>query len=50
MSVIYIMLPVALLLAAGGVAAFCWAVRDGQLDDLDSAAARMLEDDDDGKP
>lgn len=46
MSVVYIMLPVALVLATIGVLAFCWAVRDGQLDDLDGAAARMLDDED----
>ncbi|TWT65439.1 Cytochrome oxidase maturation protein cbb3-type [Posidoniimonas polymericola] len=49
MSVVYIMLPVALLLAGVGVVAFCWAVRDGQLDDLDSEAARLLEDDEDAR-
>ena len=46
MSVLYVMVPAALLLAAAGVAAFCWAVRDGQFDDVDSPAARVLEDDD----
>ena len=47
MSVIYILLPVASLLAAGGVAAFIWAVRRGQFDDLDTPAVRMLHDDED---
>ncbi len=47
MSVIYILLPVAALLAAGGVAAFIWAVRRGQFDDLDTPAVRMLHDDED---
>ncbi len=45
MSVIFIMAPVALLLAAVGVGAFIWATRDGQFDDLDSPAVRMLNDD-----
>ena len=47
MSVIYILLPLASLLAAGGVAAFIWAVRRGQFDDLDTPAVRMLHDDED---
>jgi len=47
MSVIYLLLPVASLLAAGGVAAFIWAVRRGQFDDLDTPAVRMLHEDED---
>jgi cbb3-type cytochrome oxidase maturation protein len=31
-------------LAAGGVAAFIWAVRRGQFDDLDTPAVRILHD------
>jgi cbb3-type cytochrome oxidase maturation protein len=46
MSVIYILLPVAALLAAGAVAAFIWAVRRGQFDDLDTPAVRILHDED----
>ncbi len=50
MSVIYIMIPLAFLLAFAAVAAFVWAARSGQYDDVDSAAARMITDDDsDGK-
>ncbi len=45
MSVIYIALPIALLLAVGAVAAFIWSVNDGQLDDLQTPAVRMLRDD-----
>jgi cbb3-type cytochrome oxidase maturation protein len=47
MSVIYVLLPVAAALAAAGVAAFIWAVRRGQLDDLDTPAVRILHDDED---
>ena len=47
MSVIYILLPAAALLAAAGVAAFIWAVRRGQFDDMDTPAIRMLHDDED---
>lgn len=46
MSVIYILLPVAALLAAAAIAAFIWAVRRGQLDDLDTPAVRILHDED----
>jgi cbb3-type cytochrome oxidase maturation protein len=46
MSVVYILLPAAALLAAAGVAAFIWAVRRGQFDDLDTPAVRILHDED----
>jgi len=42
----YIVLPLALIFAGVFVAAFIWAVRQGQLDDLETPAARMLFDDD----
>ncbi len=44
MSVIYLVLPLAILLAIGFVAAFIWATRTGQYDDLNSPAVRMLND------
>ena len=47
MSVIYILLPVAGLLAAAAVGGFIWAVRRGQFDDLDTPAVRILHDDED---
>lgn len=45
MSVIYIALPVAILLAVFALLAFAWTVREGQLDDLDTPPIRMLHDD-----
>ena len=45
MSVLYIVLPLALLIAAGGVVAFIWAARQGQFDDLETPAHRILFDD-----
>ena len=45
MSVLFIVLPLALVLAGIGVWAFIWSVRNGQMDDLDSPAVRMLFDD-----
>ncbi len=47
MSVIYIVLPLAVVLAAAGLAAFIWSARRGPFDDLDTPAVRMLHDDDD---
>ena len=45
MNVLYILVPLAILLAAAGVAAFSWAVRSGQFDDVETPAIRMLIDD-----
>ncbi|QDT67933.1 Cytochrome oxidase maturation protein cbb3-type [Planctomycetes bacterium MalM25] len=42
MSVVFVMAPVALLLAAIAVGAFIWATRDGQFDDVETPAHRML--------
>lgn len=47
MSVIYVILPLAILLVIIFVASFIWATRTGQYDDLDSPAVRMLHDEDD---
>ena len=47
MSVLYVVLPVSLLLAAAAVGLFVWAARNGQLDDLTTPAMRVLCDDDD---
>jgi len=45
MSVLYIAVPVAVLLALAAVIGFIWTVKQGQYDDLDSPAYRILEDD-----
>lgn len=42
MSVVFVMAPIALLLAAVFVGAFIWASRDGQFDDTDTPAHRVL--------
>ncbi|MEO0559488.1 MAG: cbb3-type cytochrome oxidase assembly protein CcoS [Bacteroidota bacterium] len=47
MNVLYILVPLALVLALLGVAAFRWAVRDGQFDDVETPALRILLDDED---
>lgn len=49
MSVLLILIPVALLLGGAGLAAFLWALRSGQFDDLDGAAMRILIDRDPGR-
>ncbi|HUJ61256.1 MAG TPA: cbb3-type cytochrome oxidase assembly protein CcoS [Kofleriaceae bacterium] len=46
MTVLYVILPLALLVAAGAVAAFAWTVRSGQLDDIETPPRRILFDDD----
>lgn len=43
---IYIVLPVALVLAACALGGFIWAARRGQFDDLDTPAVRVALDDD----
>jgi len=46
MTVLLILIPVALLLGSIGLAAFLWALRTGQFEDLDGAAVRILEEED----
>ena len=45
MNGLVFLIPVALLLGLGGLAAFFWSLRSGQFDDLDGAALRILIDD-----
>lgn len=46
MAVLYIVLPLAFLLAAAAVWAFIKAAREGQFDDLATPALRAILDDD----
>lgn len=46
MIMLYVILPIALLIAGSAVVAFIWSVRSGQLDDVDTPPRRMLFDDD----
>lgn len=41
------LVPIALGLGLAGLAAFMWTLRNKQYDDLDGAAHRILQDDDD---
>jgi cbb3-type cytochrome oxidase maturation protein len=47
MSGLTYLIPIALLLGLSGLAAFFWAMRSGQFEDMDGAAARILIEDDD---
>lgn len=47
MNIIYIILPISVLLGAAFVAAFVFAARKGQFDDLKTPTVRMLFHDDD---
>lgn len=45
MNGLALLIPIALLLGLAGLAAFFWALRAGQFEDLDGAAMRILLDD-----
>ena len=46
MTVLVYLVPIALALGLTGLAAFLWSLRNGQYDDMDGAAIRILSDDD----
>jgi cbb3-type cytochrome oxidase maturation protein len=46
MTNLLLLIPVALFLGLLGLGAFLWALRSGQFEDLDGAAHRILNDDD----
>ena len=46
MNVLVYLVPLALALGVLGLAAFLWALKNGQFDDLDGAAWRAISDDD----
>ncbi len=45
MSVLYVVVPLALVIVGVGVAGYLWAVRDGQMDDLETPGLRVVRDD-----
>ena len=47
MSVLFLLIPLALVLLAIAVWFFIWSVRNGQFDDMEGPAYRILMDDDD---
>lgn len=46
MNVLIYLVPMALLLGLTGLAAFMWSLKNGQYDDVQGAAVRVLSDDD----
>jgi cbb3-type cytochrome oxidase maturation protein len=50
MTSVAILLPLALLMGLAGLAAFFWALRRGQFDDMEGAANRILIDEDEAGP
>ncbi len=46
MSGLLYLIPIALFLGLLGLGAFLWALRSGQFEDLDGAAHRILDDED----
>tara|TARA_R110002049_G_scaffold196523_13_gene365683 strand:- start:381 stop:560 length:180 start_codon:yes stop_codon:yes gene_type:complete len=49
-NILFLLIPLGLLLLAFAVAAFFWATRNGQFDELDAAAWRVIMDDDRAPP
>ena len=45
MEIVIILIPLAMVILAIAIAAFFWAVRNDQFDDLDSPAWRVIFDD-----
>lgn len=50
MEIVILLVPLAILLVVLGVAAFLWALRRGQFDDLDSPQWRVVFDDQRERP
>lgn len=46
MNILLVLVPISLVLLGLAIAAFAWAVRKGQYDDLDTPALDILVDDD----
>lgn len=46
MTILLLLVPLSLVLVGAAVAAFAWAVRSGQFDDLDTPALDALANDD----
>lgn len=45
MAILLFLIPISLLLLGVAIAAFVWAVRRGQFEDLDTASLDILQDD-----
>jgi len=49
MNILYLLIPVGVLFLGAAIWLFIWSVRDGQYEDLEGPAHRILMDDDDPK-
>ena len=47
MNIVYLLIPIAIILVSVATWAFFYSVKNGQFDDLESPAHRILFDDDD---
>lgn len=47
MSIIYVLIPIAMLFVVAAVAVFFWAVKSDQFDDLEKQSVSILFEDDD---
>jgi len=50
MSILLLLVPISLVLLGIAIAAFVWAVKRGQFEDLDTPALSILADDDEDAP
>ncbi|WDR06296.1 cbb3-type cytochrome oxidase assembly protein CcoS [Devosia rhodophyticola] len=50
MSSLYFLIPISILSGAAGLAIFFWSLRNGQYEDMDGAAERILYEDDEPLP
>ncbi len=50
MSIIYVLIPIAMIFVLIAVAVFFWAVKSEQFDDLDRQSVSILFDEDANKP
>lgn len=46
MTILFLLIPLAVVIGGLAMGAFVWALRDGQFDDLDTPAERLVLDDD----
>ena len=45
MSMVFVLLPLSIILGGGALVLFLWALRNGQFDDLETTAHRILFED-----
>ncbi len=47
MEIIFVLLPISLMLALCGLCAYLWGARNGQFDDLETPALKILTEEND---